>query len=76
MTIARITAVTVITFAGFFGAGLADGIAAADPAPGRLGPYEALATCEREGNIGMETGEWADYECTGAAGAWYIAPRN
>ncbi|PXX68483.1 hypothetical protein DFR70_102164 [Nocardia tenerifensis] len=75
MTITRVAAVTALTFAAFFGAGLVDGIASADPAPGRLGPYAALAACEREGNAGIENGEWADYECEGAPGAWTIVAR-
>lgn len=74
MTIARFAAVAAITFAGLFGAGLTDGIAAAAPEQTGLGPYEQLATCERQGNLGMENGEWADYTCEGAPGAWYIKP--
>ncbi|MFB8278453.1 hypothetical protein [Nocardia colli] len=75
MKITRIAAIATIAFIGFLGAGLVDGVASADPAPGRLGPYEALYTCEREGNIGMENGEWADYNCEGAPGSWLIVPR-
>ncbi|WP_069161667.1 hypothetical protein [Nocardia altamirensis] len=71
MTIARIAAIAAITFAGFAGAGLAS----AAPDPARLGPYEALSTCERQGNIGIENGEWGDYDCTGGPGAWFISPR-
>ncbi|MFI6871676.1 hypothetical protein [Nocardia sp. NPDC050406] len=40
-----------------------------------LGPFEQESQCLARGNRGIERGEWADYECVGGPGSWWVQPR-
>jgi hypothetical protein len=80
--ILRISAIAVLTAAGFLAAGPGAGAAplidvgSSGPAlPGLAGPFEQQSQCLRRGNDGMDRHEWNDYDCVGTAGAWYVKPR-
>ncbi|MFI9508934.1 hypothetical protein [Nocardia sp. NPDC052566] len=40
-----------------------------------IGPFEALSTCQHEGNVRVVNDGWNDYECTGAAPEWFLYRR-
>jgi hypothetical protein len=70
----RIAGVLVgMTMAGVLATGVGQA-AAAESSHISLGPYDQFSSCSRNGNQGIEDGEWSDYECVGSAGAWYIDP--
>lgn len=79
---AAIAAVVACLGAGVAGAASAHPIADAGSAAMQqsapkesLGPFEQESQCLARGNRGIESGEWADYECVGGPGAWSVQPR-
>lgn len=77
------TTLAALTFAGVLATGTVGATAAFAATPSvqasydnhiSLGPYEQLSTCLRNGNRGIDEGEWDDFECEGGPGAWYIKP--
>ncbi|WP_069161668.1 hypothetical protein [Nocardia altamirensis] len=75
---ARVAATAALTVAGFFGAiapAFAGPFGSGSAAPGSTGPFEYEHQCLSRGNLGIQNGEWADYDCVGSYGAWQLIPR-
>ena len=71
----RTFAVSAVAVAGVLAAG--SGLAAAAPGDQDepIGPFEALSTCEHEGNLRVVNEGWNDYECGGAEPSWLLYRR-
>lgn len=77
----RFAAATALVLAGFLGAatpalaGPFDTGSAGPAVPGDLGPFEFEYECLSRGNLGIERGEWPDFDCEGSYGAYRVVPR-